>query len=408
MTLRSTLGLGGKKAAVATATGTTTTTAFEAVPIPPDPALVGVREGTTVKETVATAAIPTTSYVSATVPVSVPMATQSVETFQIQKSVAPVIMEKREIAPVVHERYRREEIEEIHPVIHREREKTEIHKITQPIHTSAVMGVVAQEGTLAAQIRPEIRTPGMLAPALILPRREELQAQKVRVERPPIVLETEKRRIIEEVTPLVYREVVEPHVTKFTQPIYEKIIEGDVYVTQVMPARVEQVAYQQTIIPVTTTVAAPVATNLEVANTFVSEKERLRQPSALMTQQPHTNYIRENAIMQPGYGGVPPLSSTAYATGVSTPPLATTNYGYTGGFAQPFGDQQFGAQQFATTGLGSPYAPLGPQVGYRGLESNAMTGSSLSQSSLGAQMVDKSLSTASFMGNPNATGFSSI
>jgi hypothetical protein len=402
--VKSALGLGARNTGV---TGTNTSTVVEATPIPPDPAIVGVREGTTVKETVATAAFPTTSYVSATVPVTTTVPIVS-ETLQVQKSIAPVIMEKREIAPVVHERVRREEIEEIHPVIHREREKTEIHKITQPIHTSAVMGVIAQEGTLAAQIRPEIRTPGMIPPALILPRREELQAQKVRVERPPIILETEKKRIIEEVTPLVYREVVEPHLTKFTQPIYEKIVEGDVYVTQVLPARVEGVTYQQTLIPVTTAVAAPVATNVEVANTFVAEKQRLAQPTAFMTGQPHTNYIRENAIMQPT------LTPTAYATGVSTPPIASTTYASTTttSVSQPLGF----AQPFGTTGLGPQYGgPLGfrgaENTAQGGLNTSAMGGTSLaSQQNLGQYGssalntgLNSGLNTGSFMNAPSTT-----
>lgn len=46
------------------------------------------------------------------------------------------ITEHIEIAPVVHEKIRREEVQEIQPIIHREREKTEIHKLVQPLYTS--------------------------------------------------------------------------------------------------------------------------------------------------------------------------------------------------------------------------------------------------------------------------------
>jgi hypothetical protein len=203
-----------------------------------------------------------------------------------QVQIAPVVVEKREGVAVIQERIRREEVEEITPVIHREREKTEIHKITQPVHTSAVLGIMTEEVTLPAQFS-EMRTPSMLPPASILPRREELSAQKMRIEKAPVVIETERKKIIEEVTPVVYREVVEPHITRLTQPIYEKIVEGDVYISETRPAQVLQTSYS-TNIPVQTTqfvqqtqnvpVQIPVQTqlpfysrNIEVADTFVKE-----------------------------------------------------------------------------------------------------------------------------------------
>jgi hypothetical protein len=206
-----------------------------------------------------------------------------------QIQVAPAILEHKDFAPIVHERIRREEVEEIHPVIHREREKTEIHKITQPVHTSAVLGVVTEEATLPAKFS-EMRTPSMLPPANILPRREELTAQKMRVESAPVVIETERKKIIEEVTPLVYREVVEPHLTKLTQPIYERIVEGDVYVSEIRPAQVmatsmecstaiplqqsTQFVQQTQNVPVQIPVVhqMPILTkNLEFADTYVKE-----------------------------------------------------------------------------------------------------------------------------------------
>jgi hypothetical protein len=199
-------------------------------------------------------------------------------------------MEKREIAPVIQERIRKEEVEEITPVIHREREKTEIHKITQPVHTSSVLNVAIEEGSLPAKFS-EMRTPSMLPPSVPLPRREELCAQKMRVDKPPVLIETERKRVIEEVQPLVYKEVVEPHLIRLTQPIYEKIVEGDVYVTETRPAQVMAAAaavplqttqltqqvqtvpiqYQQPVqIPIITQTPL-VGKNVEIAETFVSQ-----------------------------------------------------------------------------------------------------------------------------------------
>lgn len=212
----------------------------------------------------------------------------AMETTQIQHIVAPVIMEHRDVAPVVLERIRKEEVEEVIPVIHREREKTEIHKVTQPIHTSQLLAVATEERDLPAQYS-EMRTPGMLAPATIQPRREIIEGQRMHVEKPPVILETEKKRIIEEVTPVVYREIVEPHLIHYNQPIYEKIIEGDVYIQETRPAQimntefattatsvpVQQVQYVQQVqqVPVQIPVvqSGPLTKNVELAETFVSQ-----------------------------------------------------------------------------------------------------------------------------------------
>lgn len=48
-------------------------------------------------------------------------------------------------------------------------------------------------------------------------------------------MESEKKKIIEEIQPVIYREVIQPHIIRVTQPIYEKIIEADVYVTETLP-----------------------------------------------------------------------------------------------------------------------------------------------------------------------------
>lgn len=167
------------------------------------------------------------------------------QSLPIQKQYQQGQVQRREAAPVVHERIRREEVEEIQPVIHREREKTEIHRITQPIQTSSTLGIINEEGTLPAQVNPEIRTPGMMCPSAPLPTREQLAGQRMRVEKPALIIETEKKNIIEEVQPVVYKEVVEPHIIHLTQPIYERIVEGEVYYNETLPTRTEFTQFQQ-------------------------------------------------------------------------------------------------------------------------------------------------------------------
>jgi hypothetical protein len=193
-----------------------------------------------------------------------------------------VFLERKEVAPVIHERIRREEVEEITPVIHREREKTEIHKVIQPVHTSEVRQVLTEEASLPARFS-EMRTPGMVCPPSVLPRREEMAAQKMRIEKAPVIIETERKKVIEEVTPVVYKDIVEPHITRVTQPIYEKIIEGEVYVSETRPEQiiaptfatettqlVSQVQNVPVQIPVIT--GTPVAVkSLGIAETYVKE-----------------------------------------------------------------------------------------------------------------------------------------
>lgn len=91
---------------------------------------------------------------------------------------------------------------------------------------------------LPAQFKPDIRTPGMAAPLSQHTATQEFSAtQTVCVEKPAVITETERKKIIEEIQPVIYKEVVEPHVIKLTQNIHERIIEGAVYTMQTLPAK---------------------------------------------------------------------------------------------------------------------------------------------------------------------------
>jgi hypothetical protein len=57
------------------------------------------------------------------------------------------------------------------------------------------------------------------------------------VNKAPIVYETERRKILEEVQPIVYKQVVQPVIIRETKPIYEKIIEAPVIFREVREAR---------------------------------------------------------------------------------------------------------------------------------------------------------------------------
>jgi hypothetical protein len=149
-----------------------------------------------------------------------------------QTTVPITTVQHVEAAPIIHETIRREEVEEIQPVIHREREKTEIRKITQPIQTKETKGVTTTEVTLPVEVKAEVRMPVSEPPQLAVLPGVAHEQTRTTVQKPPVVIETVKQKIVEEVTPVVYKQTVEPHVIKITQPIYEKIVEGPVYVNQ--------------------------------------------------------------------------------------------------------------------------------------------------------------------------------
>jgi len=284
----------------------------------------------------------------------------------IQKQVIAPIIQHREVAPVIHERFRREEVEEIQPIIHREREKTEIHKITQPICTSSVLGVVAEEGMLPAQSRPEIRTPGMLAPSIPLGTRESLAGQRLRVEKPALIVETEKRNVIEEIQPVVYREIVEPHVIKLTQPIYERIVEGDVYISQTLPTQISSAWGQETCF------------------------STLAQQS--FAQQGLTN--QQFGLGQQGFGaqqfGASNLGQQGfYDQGLANQQFANQGFANQGLANQGLANQQFANQQFANQGLANQqFANQGlanQQFANQGLANQGFANQGLYDQGLGGQ-----------------------
>jgi len=139
---------------------------------------------------------------------------------------------------VIHENIRREQIEEIQPVVQVEREKTEIRQITQPLTDREVMPVLIEERTLPIEVLPTLTQPSMPAPQrLDVSTRSFDNTMRQVVEKTPIVQETEKWRIIEEVQPIIYRETIVPHVIRTTRPMREVIVEAPIFTEQVLQTR---------------------------------------------------------------------------------------------------------------------------------------------------------------------------
>jgi hypothetical protein len=137
--------------------------------------------------------------------------------------------------PVVKETIREREREEIQPVLHREVEQPIIRKVTAPV--SEVRNL--QEQQIYAHAAPEFRE--IKAPALtseqqaMLAQRELPEAARFvtheQVVLPTKVHEVVKEKIVEEVQPVIYREVYAPRTIHVEKDIFEK---------QVLPTQVVQ------------------------------------------------------------------------------------------------------------------------------------------------------------------------
>jgi len=136
-------------------------------------------------------------------------------------------------APVIDETIICEEKEVIQPVVHREIEKTEIRHVIQPVYQDETAPTKFIDRTLAPEFREQI-----LAPPNVLEQLQEASsgesaelisttaATRVStVVNEPIIHETIKPHIIEEVRPVIHRTVHEPHIIRERKDIYEKIVE---------------------------------------------------------------------------------------------------------------------------------------------------------------------------------------
>jgi transcriptional regulator with PAS, ATPase and Fis domain len=144
------------------------------------------------------------------------------------------------------ERIREVEIEKVQPVVHIDREQTEVRQVVQPILEKEVRPTLVTKTTKEVELgtRQE-KASGLPTPLEqgrnlgvapdIKSRTEFLGVEKQRQELKPIVEETIHKKIIEQVTPVVEREVVVPHVIEQTKHIHENIQEAKVVTHEIRP-----------------------------------------------------------------------------------------------------------------------------------------------------------------------------
>lgn len=144
---------------------------------------------------------------------------------------APTMIERIEKPAVVHEVYKTEEVVQIQPIIEREREQLDVYEVVQPIREREVVATEVREAILPAQTRAAIveDNSAFLAQRSLpgeFSTKEVTATMSRTIENAPIVHETIIHKVIEEVQPVIYKEVDRPVLIKETLPIYEKIVEA--------------------------------------------------------------------------------------------------------------------------------------------------------------------------------------
>jgi len=149
---------------------------------------------------------------------------------QTQVLMEPVQIQEKPV--VVHERIRKEEVEEIQPIIHREHEKLEVHQVTQPMIEQIVQPTIFQDRALASETRPIISKGSYIASTAIAQGTQDIQSFHKVVEKSPIIMETERKRVLEEIQPVIYKEILQPTIIRETKDIYEKVIEAPIIIQE--------------------------------------------------------------------------------------------------------------------------------------------------------------------------------
>jgi len=139
---------------------------------------------------------------------------------------ADTIVEKVEKNLVIQERIHPIEKEEIQPVIFREREQTEVKQVTQLLHETEVRPTLIHQRQLPAESRELVEKAEPISENIVLPSRSIEETKRTQVVHQPIVNTIIKKTIIEEVQPILERDVIAPLVIRKNVPIYETVIEA--------------------------------------------------------------------------------------------------------------------------------------------------------------------------------------
>jgi len=186
-------------------------------------------------------------------------------------NVVPEVVEVQENPAIVRQTVQKTEREEIQPVIERERETAEIQPVIRPMHETVHAPTKEINRELPAENREyrgemteaetrrlnEIRT--RVGEGQTVVKEGVFEGTTVR---PPIVHETVRPHVIEQIQPVIEQEVIAPTTIHTTKPIHEHIVEAPV----VREAIVEPVVERASAVAATVGPAVPADRSLMEAN----------------------------------------------------------------------------------------------------------------------------------------------
>ncbi|PRP89022.1 hypothetical protein PROFUN_02300 [Planoprotostelium fungivorum] len=179
---------------------------------------------------------PTIGAVETTVLEPIVLPTNDVTVSVLSKE--PVTLERIEKDVVVRETIHPLEKEEIQPVIYREREQLDVRQITQMLHETEIRPTILETRELAAERREAIvERAEPIAENIILPSKTVDAVERSQVIHAPIVEEIIKKTVIEEIQPVLERDIFAPTIIQNTQPIYEKIVEAPTVYREILQVR---------------------------------------------------------------------------------------------------------------------------------------------------------------------------
>jgi len=133
---------------------------------------------------------------------------------------------------LVEEKLHMHEEQHVQPILTRDIEQKEVRQVIQPMHETTVLPTQRATGTMAGEERL-VNNDRIVAPQLV-PEAVRIQgeANVNVVQHAPIVEERIHKQIIEEVQPVLYRDVIQNKEVIITQPIHERIIEAPIVIQE--------------------------------------------------------------------------------------------------------------------------------------------------------------------------------
>jgi len=202
--------------------------------------------------------------------------------------------------------------EEIQPVVYREREQLDVKQVTQMLHETQIQPTRVEERQLPAQYRENVQNRGIIEENIVLPSREVEGTTHTRMVHEPIVNEIIKKTVVEEIQPVVERDIYQPKLVQTQVPIYEKIVEAPIVTREVIGA--QQSSYSQ--VPQGSYSQVPQGSYSQVPQGSYSQV-----PQGSYSQVPQGSYSQ---VPQGSYSQVPQGSYSQVSSYPSTSQSAST------------------------------------------------------------------------------------